>query len=119
MTNFRSGFSLLFLAQVLSKLLPFLFNSVFVYGTISSADGVGDTLVMFPLVYAFVLSIRDGLRRSLLRGRTFRREEGESEDDDEDIEYNENDNSCNSAIFHNRTSRFCSLVDLDSTYRSR
>ena len=83
MTNFRSGFSLLFLAQVLSKLLPFLFNSVFVYGTISSADGVGDTLVMFPLVYAFVLSIRDGLRRSLLRGRTFRREEGESEDDDE------------------------------------
>lgn len=83
MTNLRSGFSLLFLAQVLSKLLPFLFNSVFVYGTISSADGVGDTLVMFPLVYAFVLSIRDGLRRSLLRGRTFRREEGESEDDDE------------------------------------
>ena len=83
MTNLRSGFSLLFLAQVLSKLLPFLFNSVFVYRTISSADGVGDTLVMFPLVYAFVLSIRDGLRRSLLRGRTFRREEGESEDDDE------------------------------------
>ena len=83
MTNFRSGFSLLFLAQVLSKLLPFLFNSVFVYRTISSTDGVGDTLVMFPLVYAFVLSIRDGLRRSLLRGRTFRREEGESEDDDE------------------------------------
>ena len=81
MTNFRSGFSLLFLAQVLSKLLPFLFNSVFVYRTISSTDGVGDTLVMFPLVYAFVLSIRDGLRRSLLR-RTFR-EEGESEDDDE------------------------------------
>ena len=37
--------------------------------------------MMFPLVYAFVLSIRDGLRRSLLR-RTFR-EEGESEDDDE------------------------------------
>ena len=80
MTNFRSGFSLLFLAQVLSKLLPFLFNSVFVYRTISEADGVGDTLVMFPLVYAFVLSIRDGLRRSLLR-RT--REEGDSEDDDE------------------------------------
>ena len=72
---------MLFLAQVLSKLLPFLFNSVFVYRTISSTDGVGDTLVMFPLVYAFVLSIRDGLRRSLLR-RTFR-EEGESEDDDE------------------------------------
>ena len=80
MTNFRNGFSLLFLAQVLSKLLPFLFNSVFVYRTISSADGVGATLVMFPLVYAFVLSIRDGLRRSLLR-RT--REEGDSEDDDE------------------------------------
>ena len=60
MTNFRNGFSLLFLAQVLSKLLPFLFNSVFVYRTISSADGVGDPLVMFPLVYAFVLSIRDG-----------------------------------------------------------
>ena len=77
-TNFRSGFSLLFLAQVLSKLLPFLFNSVFVYRTISSDDGVGDTLVMFPLVYAFVLSIRDGLRRSLLR----RREEGDSEDDE-------------------------------------
>ncbi|CAL6323412.1 unnamed protein product [Bathycoccus prasinos] len=79
-TNFRSAFSLLFLAQVLSKLLPFLFNSVFVYRTISSADGVGDTLVLFPLVYAFVLSIRDGLRRSLLR-RT--REEGDSEEDDE------------------------------------
>lgn len=77
-TNFRSGFSLLFLAQVLSKLLPFLFNSVFVYRTISSDDGVGDTLVMFPLIYAFVLSIRDGLRRSLLR----RREEGDSEDDE-------------------------------------
>jgi oligosaccharide translocation protein RFT1 len=84
-TSFRKSFSLLLSAQIVGKCLPFLFNAR-IFRRLKSEE-IGKTLVEFPLVFALVLCVRDGLRRSLLRQEE--EERGRTNEDDENDE-NEN-----------------------------
>jgi oligosaccharide translocation protein RFT1 len=84
-SSFRKSFSLLLSAQIVGKCLPFLFNAR-IFRRLKSEE-IGKTLVEFPLAFALVLCVRDGLRRSLLRQEE--EEERGTNDDDE----NENESA--------------------------
>ena len=104
----RNAFSALILAQVLSRLVPFLAN-IFLFRKVR-ANEVGTPLVDLPLAFACVANVRDGLRRSLLREEE---EEEEEEDADEHDKEDQERNAFRMAkTYIKRYIVFCSLVGL-------
>ena len=106
----RNAFSALILAQVLSRLVPFLAN-IFLFRKVR-ANEVGTPLVDLPLAFACVANVRDGLRRSLLREEEEEEEEEEEDADEHDKEDQERNAFRMAKTYIKRYIVFCSLVGL-------